>query len=834
MPSNWEEYIRWNEAIAETLFPEVEESRPVYLDLEDDSKRALGEYLSVPWDAVERELVSVVLNTMNLQAHANAYFGGHSHALDRWLAAEFTGAPPPVLPLLAVFSLAAERMSRRHGLSAANYYGRLNEVLGFGPDFNIRASYAKVAERFWGALNWWLDELDGSRGLPTARAVAHRHVGLSVSQALVRDADRDKLIDFFVTHGYPPGSTARPSELELALDSWVQQDPSPVSHQLRQLWKRKDERNEICNVVSNALQTWDGRVARHQDGSGAGGRRISLSVHLSSFPRKRFALTALAFLEDPGESREADLLSAGEGQRINLLPGIHSALSVGHPGDIDDHSLLEGILRIRDSRTGATAQRLPKRIVVFRKDALSNRMIEATQGVMLGEELVILIRDELKGPVLSLLTECARPGFEKVPDSYAGIPAGWTAVRGVEMFNSPDDSLVSHAKDLEALRPLSETNLVATAGLALPGLTRNRWHLGSPPELTAVSSHPDGFSVEVTLANEVVASATDRDGVAILPMADVADLTFDDYQIKVIAGNRDRTELTSMTVRLRDANWPDERQWMAAAPLFRPLDEPRALLSAVVFDESAENGRYLRGAVVHSPARRALLRQATVPATPSWKASPSSAPPAPRRPLTVSVPDSTSCVYSGAHHEVLPLVPSDAKGRPRVPYVVSKCKNCGMTRRYRTSWWAIQKDAARREQEAKRVVHDLASIQPRLLKDAEIEWDIALDALMHTGGGTWQLFERVANQIESSALFADSFARALESLGHLEIERDPLDLRPLAWEIAPSTLIKTANGYFLSGYWPGSRTAAAIEAVGLDATVHANPKHSSCRSWRGC
>lgn len=820
MSTAWTTYYRWNEAIAEVLFPEVDDSQPVYLDFEEDSQRALGEWLGIPWDSVEAELVKSVRSTLDLGAPSARLFEAHDEVLERWLASDDSG-PPPVLPVLSLFSLAAERMSAGQGFSASNYYGRLSEVLQLDDGINLTTGYQRVAERFWGALNWWLEDLGGSRGLPTARAVTHRFVGLSVSQALIRDVDRDRLIDFFVTHGYPPGAVARPQELELPLDSWIQQHPSPVSHQLRQLWRRKNERQQICNVVANALETWDGRVARQSDGGASGGRRIGLSVSISKFPSRRVSITALVYLEDPTEPRDAQLLSSEDQRLISLLPGTHSALSLGQRGELEHQSLMEGILRVRDTRSGAVAQRLPKRLVVFRNDPLSNRMIEATQGVMLGEELVILARQELAGKLFNLLEACARPGFEQLPAQYEGLPPGWTAVHGVEIFNVPDQSLVAAAKDLAALVPLSETNLVTTGGLVLPGLTRNRWHWWSPPEVTVVSNHPDGFVVEIKVNEEVLASVSDHEGVAMLRLAEL-DLEPLDYRVDVMTPGSD-TALASVSVKLRDADTIDERQWATAQPLFRPLDSPEALLSALPADGlDDEEARFLRGALIQAPARRARLREAEVPKTPHWLGNPTSKPRARRQHLSVAVPRADSCIYTGAHHEEIPFVPQDSRGKPAVPFVVSRCKNCGMTRRYRTDWWAIQRESKRVDEARKFAFHDLALIEPKSIEDREIEWELALDALMHTGGGTWHLFERVVNQIDPSALFVDAFARALESLGHLEIQRGALDLRPVAWEIGPRTLVPTPRGFFLSGYWPGEATVVATESIGEQADILEN------------
>jgi hypothetical protein len=103
---------------------------------------------------------------------------------------------------------------------------------------------------------------------------------------------------------------------------------------------------------------------------------------------------------------------------------------------------------------------------------------------------------------------------------------------------------------------------------------------------------------------------------------------------------------------------------------------------------------------------------------------------------------------------------------------------------------------------------------------------------MHTGGGRWSLLERLAMHIEPTGLFVDQFARALESLGHIEIQRDPSTLSPLEWEIAPTALARTVNGYFLAGFWPSNFTDRANEAVeGLDGSLHHKLQMDGPASW---
>jgi hypothetical protein len=91
--------------------------------------------------------------------------------------------------------------------------------------------------------------------------------------------------------------------------------------------------------------------------------------------------------------------------------------------------------------------------------------------------------------------------------------------------------------------------------------------------------------------------------------------------------------------------------------------------------------------------------------------------------------------------------------------------------------------------------------------------------LRHLGGGPWASLEKVALQIEPTALFVDQFSRTLESLGHISIRRDEKTLRPAAWEISPTQLTGCASGEVaFNGYWPAglfNEVVLALEADGV-------------------
>ena len=183
--------------------------------------------MGVDADRVEETLAEVVSKTLRHDAGPAAIFERHMVRMRRWVRGGRSDVPP-FLALLATFCIAAEQMAAGDGMSSNNYYGRLRSVLGWDPTrLAARQGYQRVAERLWGELNRWLIELDGLRGLPTAYALSHRYVGLTVSQALIRSADHERLKEFFRQYGFAPGADVAPSDLVLVLGDWITGNPEP-------------------------------------------------------------------------------------------------------------------------------------------------------------------------------------------------------------------------------------------------------------------------------------------------------------------------------------------------------------------------------------------------------------------------------------------------------------------------------------------------------------------------------------------------------------------------------------------------------------------------------
>lgn len=829
----WSSYMKWNEAIADVLFPETESPEPVYLDLEDEALLEIGARAGVDSDQAA-QLGKAVANTLERGPRA---FRRHSRELSQWSRGDRL-EPPPILPVLAVLSLAAEKMAHGDGLVAHDFYGRLRPLLDLPPDDqDIVKSYRRVAERFWGGLNAWLNEWGGQRGLPSAFSLGHRYVGLPMSQALVRKTDRERLVQFFLRFGFSPGSDVTPSELETVLDLWMKEIPTPATRNLQRLWEKREARSRIAQAAAVALSAWDGRVSDSTDVGGSAGR-IMLGLEMSGFPRKRFSIDVLLYADGSDMARTAEVATADGTRSLGLTPTGSGTLLLGGFGDFDNAGLLEGVIQVRDSHTGRDFTRRPKRLQVFRQDPISMRWLEIQQ-VLLGDDVRLVARADLLDDLETVLDKIARPGWNVVRSGYAGLPEDWAVVIDVEILAHLNE-LNKKMNDLGALLPLTQSQLKLAGGLALPGASRGKWHSWAPPEIRAITDSPGGFKVRLVDVGET----TDEDGGVFQQLAEWQDdgeglllvdlaeesLGDGDYRLELLAHHK-ADPLTTQHFRLRSGDTPDLIQWKRTGDVSYGLKEPLGMLGVAQESEDL----FVTGTFVSSGESERPLKKSQTRSQPWWSTE-RVVPPrgSSRSSLRIEPVPTSSCLYTGRHNEQVEYVPLDERLRPIVKFSLGTCKDCGLVRRYSTNYYKNRRAHQRRTTSTplEPPTRDLHAVNH--VRDVPAaSWDLVLDGVMHTGGGPWALLERLAMHIDATGLFVDQFARSLEALGHIDIRRDPINLRPIHWEVSPSALATTTvRGEFLVGFWPSALTDEVAEVVGqAGGTLVHHPNPEGPGSW---
>ena len=819
----WERYELWNQAFSHVVFSARNDGRPVYLDMDEE---VIGKVASEagfePAQAAD-QLTETVRRTLYLDASDGPVFWQHTEKLRLWRYGLRPGrekndvlGPPPVLGLLAVLTLAAEEMGGDSAFAANAYYPRLFRLLHVD-DSNqqrrIESAYRKQAENLWRGLNEWLSATDGRFGSPTAYALSHRYVGLPMSQALVRSADRQQFPLLFHRFGLPPGAEISPADMERFLDSWIHQHPCPVSKSLESLWQRGEARERIANVAAIELRSWDGSL---RDRDGEESRKIGdvlLVCWLRRFPRHQLEISLIADLRTQPCPPTLTVLSAQGSPSIDVTPVVGARVQPTATSEIDPASLIEGVLRLADITSGKEVARWPRRVIPFRHDDLLNAYVEC-ERVQLGEDAMLLVKDDrgLATAVRSTLELIARPGFRE-ETAMPGLPAGWLLYTDVQIMAFPASEPTQ--TDLNALVPLLSTQLTLAGGSKLPGRLR-KWSSLNPPEVRAIAQDADTISVVMTpLDGQSRTPMTWSSHTAAL-VIDLSGqgLTDGDYELSLLSGTKVKQQAI---LRLRSSSSPDSASWQRATPLAHDLDtDPLAVLRAVPLTDPAPRA-LVRGPYA-SPASPRPAPTATATATIWWDApKPRTAPPPP--PIAIAAPDPKSCVVTGAHRLHLPTY----YGHPTSSMISGVCENCGLVKRFPARFSALQFGTwSRRQAHATPLTVDVSQLPEVTSSDGD--WDIALDSLAHVRGGGYAALEYVARQVESSNLFADSFARSLETRGDLDIRRGA-DLTSTEWELSPAYLAQLATGAFaLTGCWSqGMRHT--LQALVEKAGGHLNARH---------
>lgn len=825
----WVRYLEWNQAIADLFFTPDCAGSPVFLDLEADKLEVLARSLGLTGNELDnpkRTLARAVRATLDPPGTAGGVFASHLGRIRFWRT--HSGEVPPPIALLSVLSLAAEEMGA-DGFSPHNYYDRLMLLLDLTADEKSRvvSAYQKCSRSLWECLNGWLEDLQGERGLPTAYSYTHTHIGRPLSQALIRATDRKKIGVFFAEMELAPRSRMTPSDMGPLLSDWLSRSGAVVSNSLRTMWKKEGGRDRITEVVCQILETWDPTIESAslaiRDPSTTRRHKVNLLVLLRTFPTARLELN----VSGPGHRDDIGALdlildeSASVTLPVQQLPG--GLWRLANPQELDPASLLEGSFQLRQA-SGQLMERQSRRIVPLRRDPLLGAYVEV-ERTSLSEDALVFCQQGLAHLVSACLLLVARPGFKEINRELC--PPGWVLFSGVQILSSiPElDPRTGNPwpDELNCLQPLSTEQLVVGAGFRLPGRVR-QWSTLAPPELRASSEKAS--EIKIRIENTRAFDGGVRDVVrrfdsaaAILPISDLG-LPSGDYEVTASSsqGNGKVTSFDLARVRLRSADEctsvPNRKS------LWRNLDSTtEAVIGANPQEVPPQS--WIRGAKVGGePRYRDDVILQSPGLMPSWlkrrkgfQRSTTDAGTSTPTKLFVPLAPPGSCFRTGAHHIMLP----DFIGRTSKPSITGYCKLCGLTKRYPARYSRGEVTAFEKTKGAPTSILtslDMRTIQP-IPDETAISPNLAFDSLCYATAGNLAAFEQVALQVEPSHLFVDRFMRNLESLGHLEIVRDPRSWTAQEWEVPAPTLAQLSDGTFALTGWRSVGMLKTFERIAL-------------------
>ena len=812
LPADWAEwsaYRIWNEVIARHFFSGRHAGRPVYLDLEEDLLEDLAQQIAsdaglVPLDPV-RAFSRSVAQTFELRPNHAPMLEKHVRAARRWAAslpaqhsaaAPSDGSHPPFVAALGLFVLAAEQMRSSGEMRSTNYYGRLTDLLEVGADdgaSRVQEHFRRHGRVLWDYLNQWLSAFGGTLGFATAQAFDGRvHVGLPISQALVREAERSQLPELFAKYELRPGQQFSKPDMREILGSWL---PSSSLTNLKAAWKAGQEaQSQIADVVCSELEHWDGTVLESSAGSGVE-VQARLAATYYEIPIPEFLLSLVL--------REGDAAPLGE-YRDRTNGGVVTAtrdmgglarLAAGTAASAEDGLALSALRRPVELThvSGKTLIARPARPVVVLQFDESLMLFLETARVELGGAHLILVRDHHTQEVSQALSQIARPGYRAVRGT-SEIPSGWTLFTDVSiqgLLNNPPDFL-------RPLVPLSRVQVEFTGGLRITG---GRWHASFPPTVVAVEGTGRQFAVRLLSEFTVTGDAVNKDlGVhsreARIPLGN-AELPDGNYRVllnTVTEGGAAGGRLTSRVLKLRSGASarldppPQVQLQHTAAPT---LDEWSALSAGA---GSVGEALAIRGAVFEATS------QVPVP-------KPDEA--LPRRLGIIPPPASLESLFRrlpNSSHDQLRAAFDDLVSRGQV---ILTSEGPRLTPKGRQS--------------ADRDGNHLRNRPPgaspagsgTLPEGSTADLDSVFDAMVVSGWGTWASLRELVSETATERWEPLEAVRNLRSLGHIDVELEGRTLRPRSWSVAPSAIVVQPDGR--SAYVAGWRTEELLSNIEREA-----------------
>lgn len=472
------DYARWQEELASVFF-EGAADVPVIFFIDDDELRRLAPTVDDPARSLAMAVREVATPTP-----VHHMFDRAREIASRWARGP-RNSPPPVLPILALSSLAAARMHSDALVRRNNYYYRFAQVLLPDADSTVveQAQLALRTDAFipvaemWQMLDRWLVEQHGAAGISTIRDhPSLTRIGYPLSQAMIRRSDRAALTRFFAALRLTDLGTPSPEALIEYLRLWAAR-PRGLSNSFLRVLEDPNLRPLLQVVVFGLASSWDGQVITSE---GLAHCEAAVLLDLEGW--------ATAWVIKTGSVKDPDVVRGRMGEavaEISIHPDAYSAFAriAGAPR-VDPRAIHEGF-RLRGAR--CVVEFSPTELLVFREhpDAtgwVSGGSVEPFTGH------VIAASGDLAQDVRQILDAAGDDGWRQAPQ-----PAGRPLLPGFAIFyaisfSDPTRLESALAAALPVLRHSIRPDTTTRARLVngLPVASRmggNHYLVGGEPDL---------------------------------------------------------------------------------------------------------------------------------------------------------------------------------------------------------------------------------------------------------------------------------------------------------------------------------------------------------------
>lgn len=467
-------YDDWNAAIADAFTKGVPLGTPVYLAVDDEELATIGA----------------------------AAFGADASGQDGWtedfcfaLQTKVTGAgavqlscvktqhsseeAPDCIAFLAAMVLAASRMAEAADFSELNYFTHLRDILGVGPEpsgqSNRPAGLPRGEEKsLWLEWNDWLRK----RGLlPTAARGPEgprKYINYPLSQALLREADRQHLEDTF---------DKRAESIPLHCDpqtvaAIVGEPKWPTSH-LREVMGQDGLRRAAAqDAVFEAYESWRTRASSSESGAKRVVRPLMAGIFREEDPIMGTVVYRLLPRMRRGGNTIARPTMEQDGQTYRLRPMREGWYEP--TGCVGESTLAGGARYPLMGLAGVDAVELPERpfwILVPKPDDPESGLFASWGPPRLGEPFILLARESLWQD-LQLLKDEGLVHWDGEPRPTL---TGWLELHGFLAVSEAWDGV--HTENLQLfleLRPRGTLSISVFGGLRSPS---GAWLEGYGPQV---------------------------------------------------------------------------------------------------------------------------------------------------------------------------------------------------------------------------------------------------------------------------------------------------------------------------------------------------------------
>jgi hypothetical protein len=587
----------------------------------------------------------------------------------------------------------------------------------------------------------------------------------------------------------------------------------------------------MSEIVCRELELWDGRIpqVRTLEGLLKDDIQIALEATTSSFGGVQLKFSfGVSGIVGKKESRFKILDSEGHYREISMVTDSSGWM---YPNvaklPISTLDLLEKSITGKFEES-IEVTRAPKRIAILRLDQATRRFREIERAE-LHTRMMILVNDHKSNieSVRNILVDSARNGFKEVNSSnMKGIPENWVVFTDVELVQIPPQELLKKHVLLEALRPNRTGDLTISAGFQLPG-NPPKWHKDFPIEVRSfvVGAHNLKLNISQVIDDERI-QLIEEVYVAETFIRSFDPGYFEDgrFEIQVFVDDAEEP-FASKVLRIASSDSPDVVTWKRADRLVYAIGKDGAGLF------SASNPDPIEFDVIDGPfdvfdsdPRTEQLLQGDLP-TERWWSTVSKAQAAEEQELKLNTLGTSICFENGTHHweieAALPNSRRDGHTRTTNSQVDGQCKNCGIKKMFPATHWHARLRLDRLEANRRIEVRQTSKVDVSNLPnitESMVTWDMALDALMHLGGGSESFISAIAANIDSSPLFRHNFINLIEDLGHIDVARDA-NAQVIGWEINPSFAAIIRNEIYLLGYWPKNSKILLKEHFGASFKV---------------